>query len=171
MILLSPLLSPRKFKQNSTRLSMNTRRSYERSSTTCFRRLAKHSASTKSNDKDHVRNQPNEVRAPLQVSSRPNSPRRSAARDHLNTVEMAMVQLALPLCSCAWNRCKKPCMAGEDVNPEALVRLNSEARRALTILRRREGATKRTSTALIRSPTSRRGPTPHEANRQHAPRP
>ena len=41
MILRPPLLSPRKFKQNSTRRSMNTRRSYERSSTTCCRRSAK----------------------------------------------------------------------------------------------------------------------------------
>ena len=58
--------------------------------------------------------------------------------DRLTTVEMAMCNSAASLLLRA-EQMQEAMQHGEFVKPEALVRLNSEARRALTILRRRKG--------------------------------
>ena len=58
--------------------------------------------------------------------------------DRLTTVEMAMCNSAASLLLRS-EQMQEAMQHGEFVNPDALVRLNSEARRVLTILRRRKG--------------------------------
>ena len=83
----------------------------------------------------------------------PSSPAKSAQRfreltkqlaeplgglDALNTVEQTMVRSAAALVL-RLEQLQEDLAAGENVNPDLLVRLNSEGRRTLTVLRRAKG--------------------------------